>query len=131
MQRLTLAMVAISGVLALSVSPDSRGDGGRVRLQETASVRTSSQSPDILVESVPSGAFIKVNQTVYGRTPCKIPIRMAANSHTAFIVITALPTTFHQYLQRRVFAEGEAIPSHLRFDMRLSPPNPALDVYYN
>lgn len=123
MQRLTLVTFAVSSLLAISALTTSAGE------DERAAVTNSSSG--ILVESIPSGASIKVNGTVYGRTPCKIPIARAANSNSGFIIITAFPATFHQYLQQRVFTEGEPIPSHLIFDMRLSPPNPALDVYYN
>jgi hypothetical protein len=121
-QRLLLSLIAATAM----VTPKA------ISADVSASWTRSHEEPStITVESFPSGALVKVNDNVYGRTPCKIHIARSANSSDGFVSITALPNTFQEYVQRRIFAAGEPLPSRLRFDMRIPPPDPAMNVYFN
>lgn len=89
----------------------------------------AADSVKLLVETRPAGAMIMVNQHRLGRTPCRVTIPQNAAGYT---VIRVVPDSFiGQYVQTRIYSEREKLPDHLYFDLRVPPPDPAMDIYFN
>jgi hypothetical protein len=121
---------SFAATLVLAGAPDSKGEHSLPLIARAG--KTPARHPiGVLVESFPSGVLIQVNHHVWGRTPCRVLLDGGSNSFNDITLIKAFPERIGQYVQTKVFAAGDPIPRRLRFDMRLFPPDPAVDVYFN
>lgn len=129
MKRVLLLSAVNMNLLLLICSSGRAGDDSPAQnrlTQNQVQTARAARTYDVMVESTPPGSLITVNHNACGRAPCRVRITPGRND---VIEIKAIPIIAGQFARSQFFADG-AIPNRLKFDTRVPPPDPAIDVIF-
>lgn len=94
--------------------------GACIPLLGCATLPTASPSGKTLIESVPSGARIEINNQYVGTTPLRVDIpRLQYDWSSNSVTILAYPISPGQQVQIKHISFDEPTPTHVFFDMNL------------